>query len=82
MTYSKGKWIFREQGEANQYFLLDASAQWLMAIQHNGHQTVTEQVNNLKLVTCSALMYEFIERLAAQDNKEAKDMLQFINLKQ
>jgi hypothetical protein len=43
MNKFKTPWTMRPQGEANQYMILDATGNWLMAIQVNGELSHAKQ---------------------------------------
>lgn len=51
--HTMGPWTFREQGEANQYVILDAEGRWLASLQHNGEPLVDHQRANLALMTAA-----------------------------
>lgn len=52
MKFTKKKWTFKEQGDANNYVVF-AGDNWLLHIQHNGEQVNNEQLANLRLI-CGA----------------------------
>lgn len=50
-AHTPGPWSYREQGEANEYLVLDGRGNWLACIKHNGEQTVERQRANLAAMT-------------------------------
>lgn len=53
MSYTKGPWIVKEQGDANDYCLINTDKDWLLAFRHNGVYSLEQQRENIKLISTS-----------------------------
>lgn len=63
INHTKGPWTFREQGDANQYVILDADGHWLASLQHNGEPLVDHQRANLALMTAAPDLLAALEEV-------------------
>ena len=61
--HSKGKWLFKEQGDANEYCILTEDNKWVAAFQLNGEQTVEQQRSNAKLMAAAPDLLEALKEL-------------------
>jgi hypothetical protein len=51
--HTAGPWQFREQGDANEFAVLDSTGRWLFSIRHNGEELLAKQLANLRLAAAA-----------------------------
>jgi hypothetical protein len=62
--HTAGPWQFREQGDANEFVVLDHAGRWLFSIRHNGEELFAKQLANLRLVAAGPVLLSALEELS------------------
>jgi len=58
-----GEWVFKEQGDSNEFCIITTDNQWVAAFRLNGIQTVERQRANGKIMTASKEMLKALEHI-------------------
>lgn len=56
--HTPGNWIFKEQGDADEFCIVTDESLWVAAFKLNGIQTLERQRANGKLMAAASDMYE------------------------
>ena len=59
--HTPAPWITKEQGDANQYWLMTKDGGWIMSVVHNGEKSTFEQLANMLLISSAPIMLEAIQ---------------------
>jgi hypothetical protein len=61
--HTAGPWQFREQGDANEFAVLDSTGRWLFSIRHNGEELLAKQLANMRLVAAAPAVFTCLQGL-------------------
>ncbi len=77
---SPGPWLFRANGDANSYSILQADGNWLFSLLHNGEQMPAQQLVNMQLVAASRDLLdackEFVRKVEAGEARSIRSYAQ------
>lgn len=58
-----GKWILKQQGDANEYCIVTDDMKWVSAFKLNGEQRVETQLANMNLFTAAPELLKALQEL-------------------
>lgn len=61
--FTKGKWILKEQGDANEYAIITQDNKWVVAFRLNGEQRIEEEKANAKLIAAAPDLFKACEEM-------------------
>ena len=70
-----GKWILKQQGDANEYCIVTDDMKWVSAFKLNGEQRVETQLANMNLFTAAPEMLKALQSIAEYWNTPQKGNL-------
>ena len=70
-----GRWVLKQQGDANEYCIVTDDMKWVSAFKLNGEQSKETQLANMNLFTAAPEMLEALQSIAEYWNTPQKGNL-------
>lgn len=72
--FTKGDWIFKQTGNANEFQIITDENKWVVAFRLNGEQHLEEETANAKLLAAAPVLLKALENLVHLHNCEMEGL--------